>query len=467
MNNHERKIFTFPYDIPDKFRKRMSTLNTNLVPDAILTVSPNGEFFILRDFSGKCRLIRSETDEEITLLKAKHNHYGGEEIEIPLGFNASNDLFCGTQCLNPLLVIRDIDMRTLAVNEEYKKDYKFGRLSFPADIGLTPEYWLDKDISHDNIGILYSILPPPEENSISGTTVLPFTTFQFRFLMAMVVVYDSKSGFDHIQTLVDTTRWFEKDKVFFWSIDGRYLAILDGTLKLQIYDTKTKSINICNIFMQAKEIPFGHIKKAWFLSNGEMVIVIAGMSSIFPQIIVWSPESRKFSGPFFTSNLPMQVLSVSPQGDYIATAIFSDDVRAYWDIFSKKYIDQANTIEIWSTKDKKKVHTLKLNSLSDVYFAPDWSLLELERFDNDNQKMVSEVIDLSNILPLQNSSIHQVREWNSTVGTKTNAKYISSTETAVKLEKEDGKIITVPLVKLSQEDQEYVKQLAEEDEKDK
>ena len=119
----------------------------------------------------------------------------------------------------------------------------------------------------------------------------------------------------------------------------------------------------------------------------------------------------------------------------------------------------------------KKVYTLPLKFASRVYFAPDWSLLELERFDYDNKEFVSEVIDLSQILPLQNFTDSPVqfelREWNSMVGTKTNAKYISSTETAVKLEKEDGKIITVPLVKLSKEDQEYVKQLVEEMKKNK
>ncbi|MDR1477590.1 MAG: hypothetical protein LBJ00_01465 [Planctomycetaceae bacterium] len=110
-------------------------------------------------------------------------------------------------------------------------------------------------------------------------------------------------------------------------------------------------------------------------------------------------------------------------------------------------------------KDKKKIHTLKLKSLSNVYFAPDWSLLELEHFDKDGKNMVSEVIDLTKILPSQSDSQPQIefREWTSMSVSRTKAKYISSTPTTVKLEKEDGKLIETPLAKLTREDREYIR----------
>jgi hypothetical protein len=475
MNNQERKVFTFPYEIPEKFRERIDTLNTNWVPEGVLSVSPNGEFFIIREFSGKNMLIRSETGEEFALPKAKRNHYGGEEKEVALGFNAFNDLFCGTSSLNPVLVLRGIDMQTRTANEKYKKDYKFGKLSFPIYFGLAPEYWLDKDTSHDNIGMLHSILPQPEEYSNSGTIVLPFTTFQFRFLMAMVVIYDSKSGFDLAYTLVDTTRWFEKEKVFFGSSDGRYLAIHDGQQKLQIYDIKTSCIEICKISTQARKFALSYIKKAWFLPNRSIAIEMAGLSDQPTKTVIWSLQTREFSEPFFTSIVApseTRVLSVSPREDYIAVSVVGQELffsAGYFQRDHKFGDNHADTIEFWSTQDKKKIYTLKLKSPSNVYFAPDWSLLELEYFSGKDKKMVSEVVDLSKILPSQNDSQTQTefREWTSVSVFRTKAKYISSTPTTVKLEKEDGKLIETPLAKLTREDREYIKYLMEEMKKNK
>ena len=385
MNNQEKKAFTFPFEIQEHIRERKGTLNTNPINDAVLVVSPNGKHFVIRLFGGKSMLVCSETGEEVVLPKEKTLRYYDDEIA--LGFDSSSDLFCGTQCLSPLLVLRDAQTRVT------KKTYKFRKMSYPPQISLQPEYWLDKDTSHDNIGILYSVLPSPEDNPDSGVTVLPFTTFQFRFLMAMVVIYDSESSFDYTQTLVDTTRWFQKDKVFLWSVDGRYLAIHDGPQKLQIFDKEKGGItNVCSIYTQSND-PSSYIRQGWFLSNGEIAIAIAGRGN-FEKAVIWSPQTREFSEPFFTTT----ILSVSPKGDFIATATI--DRQLLMPFWRNHYVDMAETIDFWSVAEKKKVHTIELKSLSNVYFAPDWSLLETERIGEDNQ-MVSDVFNLSEILPLQ------------------------------------------------------------------
>ena len=472
MNDQKKKTYIIPSEADERTLKRRE-INFYPVNDAILMVAPDGKYFILRFFNGKSILVCSETEKKVVL--SKDTASGFHEGEIPLGFSDAGDLFCGTQCLNPLLLLRD----TQSLMQ--KEVFYFRKMNYPPHVPLDPGYWLNDDVSQDNIGILYSVLPPPEDNPNSGLTVLPFTTFQFRFMMAMVVVYDSNDGFDCTQTLVDATRWFQREKVFIWSLDGKYLAVHDGPQKLQIYDREKRCFSdVCNIYGLSNE-SFLYIRKAWFLPSGEIALVIGrnpGRENRDIKTVIWSPQTREFSEPFFTPT----ILSVSPKGDFIATGTMKNQPSI--NFRRSPYVEMAETIDFWCTKEEKKIHSLQLKSLSNVYFAPNWSLLECERLDENNE-IVSEVIDLSKILSLQNdnaepqesdppiapsesveeaknaelSDQNDYRTWTSANGSfQTEAKYLTSTETQVTIERKDGSQLAVDLERLSSSEREYVKQ---------
>lgn len=60
-------------------------------------------------------------------------------------------------------------------------------------------------------------------------------------------------------------------------------------------------------------------------------------------------------------------------------------------------------------------------------------------------------------LPLYAAESAEIRPWTSTAGTTVQARLVSSTADLVKLQREDGSILDVPLSKLSPADQEYAR----------
>jgi hypothetical protein len=424
---------------PLNFSDKTDRLLTNPQREVLLVISPNGRNFLIRYFNGNSHLYNGSTGQEIVYKTIPEN-------ESLLGFDKKGDLFCGTQCLNPLLKIRNIE------TGEVLKEYNFQKMSYVPNLQIKPEYWLGNNIDTKFSGLLYSTLPAPFESFDDNITLIVLTVFQFEFHLALVIIYDNTTNFVITQSLVDTTNWYEKNNVFFSSYDNNFIAIHDGRQKLLLFDKKNRCFSKeCNLQNLDRD-PFLYITKAQFLSNGQIALSLLS-SDGNRTFYLWNPSDGIFSKPFWTNQ--QEIISVSPNGRYIATS--------YKNSFNN-LLDLCNdNITLWDTETRKEIHRIKINSSANIFFTSDWSLLEIHQIEN-NEGTIRKIIDLSMLFEnKQNINIEQnipiFRTWRTSDGKfSTEAQFVSVQNNKVTLKKQDGKEITVPIEKLSDTDRTYIEQ---------
>jgi hypothetical protein len=387
----ELKSFEILHDQIDlnKSKSISDLLITNRPALTTLTVSPSGKYFLLRHLTGKSRLFDSQNGKEIHLPNKTENNQ--RLIEQVIGFTKGDNFFCGTQCINPMLIIRDHKTHKI------KEEFLFQKLSVLPHNTIQPEYWLKGVTEKDETGLLYSTLPPPFESTNGKIAAVAVTLFQLRFLLAMVIVYDNESKFVLSQSLVDMTGWYDRNAHFLDSPDGKYFAVYDGRQKLQIFDIEKKSfVGICNIISLEKNL-FMTIDEAYFLHDNKIAISICPYGDVTQRRdVLWNIKTSKFEKPFWTSDGGDKfIIATSPKGDYIATSSYCNTLESTLIPFKKEIKEE---IVFWNTKNSKLEHEIKLEHVTTAFFSPDWSILEIIQYDKNNKSEIRKIIDLKKFL---------------------------------------------------------------------
>ena len=331
-----------------------------------------------------------DTLENQTVGYTNRENFQKEREEVKLGFDKNGNIYCGTQHISPMFLLREFPSGN--VIREYRFEINYAPDKFiPVQVG---------EVNQFKLGINYNYLKTPLESPNGKYTVFSFTVFQFQYMYAIVLVCDNKSGQLVYKQLVSTSGWNYNSQHFAFSPDEKYFYFQDGhneicqvdleqrmmtsrfTTQYQPNDTIDRFVNrdfVIDSFFLAPDgnivvqAPLGHY---YYYCNP--AFGPSSPSSRRPQKLtsVWNPFENTVTYPHPWVKEGAYTLRhwISSDKKIVATYSIDYDPDDYRIAYRRE--EAPDTLAFWDIDTGKLLQKIEGN-ITKVDFSPDWRFVDI------------------------------------------------------------------------------------------
>ena len=362
----------------------------NRPPGFLFNISPDDRYVLICLYGSES--IVYDTQENKSVRYSNRDNFQKEWNEVKLGFDKDGNIYCGTQDISPMFLLRKFPSGDVIREYRFAINYA-GDKFIPYQVGEANQF---------KLGINYNYLQTPFESPNRKYTVFSFTVFQFQYMYAVVMVCDNKSGELVYKQLVSTSRWSYFSQPFAFSPDERYFFHQDNQNEICCIDLNN-GLMTSRFRLQKMDPRTASTIATFFLTPDDNIVVQLALPIYYysptrefrppsvdhPLVLtsLWNPidNTVTYPEPWVKEGAYTLRHWISPDKKIVATYYVDYDPDDDYRI-ARRREEAPDTLAFWNIDTGKLLHKIEGN-ITNVNFSSDWKHVDVTSWE-EGEKII-------------------------------------------------------------------------------